>query len=75
MNIAQDKIGVTTAFDGWSNVKQERFFIISTGETLIWGANDISNVINHIKNIIVDAEKKNQNTLLCFRCTECIFYS
>jgi hypothetical protein len=71
VKIAQeDKIGVTAAFDGWSNVKQEHLFgvvfITSAGETLIWGANDISDersktedVINHIKDIMIDAEKKN----------------
>ena len=65
-----DKIGVTVACDGWTNIKQEHLFgvvfITSTGETLIWGAKDISderskteNVINHIKNIMVEAENKN----------------
>jgi hypothetical protein len=70
-NMAQnDKIGVTAAFDGWTNVKQEHLFgvvfITSAGETLIWGAKDISNersktenVINHIKNIMDEAEKNN----------------
>jgi hypothetical protein len=70
-NMAQnDKIGVTAAFDGWTNVKQEHLFgvvfITSAGETLIWGAKDISNeksktenIINHIKNIMDEAEKNN----------------
>jgi len=65
-----DKIGVTAAFDGWTNVKQEHLFgvvfITSTGETLIWDAKDISdirskteNIIDHIKNIMSEAEKNN----------------
>jgi hypothetical protein len=70
-NMAQnDKIGVTAAFDGWTNVKQEHLFgvvfITSAGETLIWGAKDISNersktenIINHIKNIMDETEKNN----------------
>ncbi|GES82705.1 ribonuclease H-like domain-containing protein [Rhizophagus clarus] len=64
-----DKIGVTVACDGWTNIKQEHLFgvvfITSMGETLIWGAKDISderskteNVINHIKNIMLEAEKE-----------------
>ncbi|RHZ50422.1 hypothetical protein Glove_499g7 [Diversispora epigaea] len=41
IKIAQeDKIGVTAAFDRWTNVKQENLFgvifITSNGETLIW---------------------------------------
>ena len=70
MTTAQDdKIGVTAACDGWTNIKQEHLFgvvfITSTGEVLIWGAKDISderskteNVIDHIKNIMKDAENK-----------------
>jgi len=65
-----DQIGVTAAFDGWTNVKQEHLFgivfIRSTGETLIWNVSDINDkrsktndVINHIKKIMVDAEEKN----------------
>lgn len=75
--IAQDdKIGVTAACDGWTNVKQENLFgvvfITSTGEILIWGARDISaerskteDVINHIKDIMAEAEK-NQIKINCF---------
>lgn len=41
-----DAIGVTAAFNGWTNVKQEHLFgfvlITSSGKTLIWGAKDIS---------------------------------
>jgi hypothetical protein len=71
IKIAQeDKIGVTAAFDGWTNVKQENLFgvifITSNGETLIWGASDISDersrtedVINHITNIMNEAKKEN----------------
>ncbi|GET04238.1 DUF659 and ribonuclease H-like domain containing protein [Rhizophagus clarus] len=58
------------ACDGWMNIKQEHLFgvvfITSTGEMLIWGAKDISdersktkNVINHIKNIMVEAKNEN----------------
>jgi Protein of unknown function (DUF 659) len=65
-----DKIGVTMACDGWTNIKQEHLFgvvfITSTGETLIWGAKDISderskteNVINHIKNTMMEAKDEN----------------
>ena len=75
--IAQnDKIGVTAAFDGWTNIKQKHLFgvvfITSTGETLIWGAKDISderskteNIINYIKNIMVEAEN-NRIKINCF---------
>jgi hypothetical protein len=77
IEIAQnDQIGVTAAFDGWTNVKQENLFgvvfITSTGEILIWGARDISDersktedVINHIKEIMVEAEQKQIN-INCF---------
>ncbi|CAG8842820.1 12980_t:CDS:1, partial [Racocetra persica] len=41
-----DKIGVTAAFDGWTNIKQEHLFgvvlITSQGEALIWNSHDIS---------------------------------
>src|SRR6266540_6155599 len=45
--IAQnDKIGITAAFDGWTNIKQEHLFgvifITSQDEFLIWEAHDIS---------------------------------
>ena len=57
-------------------VKQEHLFgvvfITSTGETLIWGAKDISderskteNVIDHIKNIMKEDENK-KITINCF---------
>jgi hypothetical protein len=71
-----DKIGVTVACDGWTNIKQKHLFgvvfITSTGETLIWGVKDISderskteNVINHIKNIMLEA-KKEKIKINCF---------
>ena len=41
-----DKIGVTAAFDGWTNIKQEHLFgivlITSKGEALVWNVWDIS---------------------------------
>ena len=43
---SNDKIGVTAAFDGWTNIKQEHLFgvifITSQGKVLIWEACDIS---------------------------------
>jgi hypothetical protein len=65
---SNDKIGVTAAFDGWTNIKQEHLFgvifITSKGETLIWGAHDISDQRSRtedakllIKDIMDDAEK------------------
>ncbi len=71
-----DKIGVTAAFDGWTNVKQENLFgvvfITSMGEILVWGAKDVSDersktedVIKHIKDIMVEAEEK-QIKINCF---------
>jgi len=64
-----DKIGVTAAFDGWTNIKREHLFgvvlITSRGKPLIWNASDISNQRSmtenaklHIKNIMNDAEEK-----------------
>jgi hypothetical protein len=64
-----DVIGVTAAFDGWTNVKQEHLFgvvfITSTGKTLIWGAKDISDKRSKtedvkllIKNLMNNAESK-----------------
>lgn len=64
-----DAIGVTAAFDGWTNVKQEHLFgvvlINSSGKTLIWGAKDISDqrsktedVKMLIKNLMNNAESK-----------------
>ncbi|CAG8483559.1 18804_t:CDS:2 [Racocetra fulgida] len=42
----QDKIGITIAFDGWRNVVNQELmdivFITSSGETLIWRADDIN---------------------------------
>ena len=66
---SDDKIGVTAAFDGWTNIKQEHLFgvifITSQGETLIWGAHDVSDQRSRtedvkllIKNIMDDAEQK-----------------
>ncbi|CAB4395944.1 unnamed protein product [Rhizophagus irregularis] len=65
---SNDKIGVIAAFDGWTNIKQEHLFgvifITSKGETLIWGAHDISDQRSRtedakllIKDIMDDAEK------------------
>jgi hypothetical protein len=46
-----DVIGVTAAFDGWTNVKQEHLFgvvfITSSGKTLIWGLKTLA--INGLK--------------------------
>ncbi|RGB34187.1 hypothetical protein C1646_760843 [Rhizophagus diaphanus] len=66
---SNDKIGVTAAFDGWTNIKQEYLFgvifITSKGETLIWEAHNISDQLSRtedakllIKDIMDDAEKK-----------------
>jgi len=42
----KDQIGVTIAFDGWRNIVWQELmgivFITSSGEVLIWGAEDIS---------------------------------
>jgi len=50
----EDKIGVTAAFDGWTNIKQEHLFgvvlITSQGEALIWNARDISDQRSRTKN-------------------------
>jgi hypothetical protein len=67
---ANDKDGVTAAFDGWTNVKMEQLwgviFITSKGQPLVWGAREISaersrttDVIQHIEELMEDAEKKN----------------
>lgn len=64
-----DKIGVTVAFDGWTNIKQEHLFgvvlITSQGLSLIWNACNISSqrsktedVKRLIKNIMDSAEKE-----------------
>ncbi|CAG8605228.1 6966_t:CDS:2, partial [Cetraspora pellucida] len=64
----KNKIGVTIAFDGWHNiVKQEIIgivFITSSGEVLIWRADDISRerqrkeeVISRIRALFAEAEK------------------
>ena len=64
-----DIIGVTAAFDGWTNVKQEHLFgvvfITSYGKTLIWGVKDISDqrsktedVKMLIKSLMNNAESK-----------------
>ncbi|EXX53248.1 hypothetical protein RirG_245600 [Rhizophagus irregularis DAOM 197198w] len=46
-----DVIGVTAAFNGWTNVKQEHLFgvvfITSSGKTLIWGLKTLA--INGLK--------------------------
>ena len=62
----KDKIGVTAAFDGWTNIKREHLFgvvfITSLGETLIWKVRDISgqrskteDAIQLIKDIMNDS--------------------
>ena len=64
-----DVIGITAAFDGWTNIKQEHLFgvvfITSSGKTLIWGAKDISDQRSKtedakklIKNLMNSAESK-----------------
>jgi|SRR5581483_4578225 len=71
-----DAIGVTAAFDGWTNIKQEHLFgvvlITSLGKTLIWGVKDISDqrsktedVKGLIKNLMDNAELK-QIKINCF---------
>ncbi len=66
---SHDKIKVTAAFNGWTNIKQEHLFgvifITFQGKTLIWGANNISNQWSRtedvkllIKNIMDDAKQK-----------------
>jgi len=67
-----DTDGVTATFDGWTNVRQEHIwgvvFITTNGQSLIWGAHDISsersqtqNVINHIEKLITETEKNRIN--------------
>ncbi|CAG8792392.1 4386_t:CDS:2, partial [Cetraspora pellucida] len=67
---SKDKIGVTIAFDGWCNiVKQEIMgivFITSSGEVLIWIADNISRerqrqeeVISRICALFAEAEELN----------------
>uniref|UniRef100_U9USP8 DUF659 domain-containing protein n=1 Tax=Rhizophagus irregularis (strain DAOM 181602 / DAOM 197198 / MUCL 43194) TaxID=747089 RepID=U9USP8_RHIID len=50
-----DVIGVTAAFNGWTNVKQEHLFgvvfITSSGKTLIWGLKTLA--INGLKLMIL----------------------
>jgi hypothetical protein len=71
-----DIIGVTAAFDGWTNVKQEHLFgvvlITSFGKILIWGVKDISDQRSRtedvkalIKNLMDNAES-NQIKINCF---------
>ena len=66
---SNDKIGVTAAFNGWTNIKQKHLFgvifITSQGETLIWEAHDISDQRSRtedvkilIKNIMDDVKQK-----------------
>lgn len=73
LKIAQsDENGLTAAFDGWTNVKQENIwgvvFITSKGQPLIWGAQETSSersktedVIRHIEQLMNDVEKKRIN--------------
>ncbi|CAG8842515.1 45385_t:CDS:1, partial [Gigaspora margarita] len=67
-----DTDGVTATFDGWTNIRQEHIwgvvFITTNGQSLIWGAHDISsersqtqNVINHIEKLITETEKNRIN--------------
>lgn len=72
-NIAKRDIdGVTATFDGWTNVKAEHIWgvvlITTQGQPLIWGAYDISgkasrteNVIQHIKNLMLETNKERIN--------------
>ena len=72
-NIAkQDIDGVTATFDSQTNVKAEHIWgvilITSQGQPLIWGAYDISgeasqteNVIQHIKNLMLETKKEGIN--------------
>ena len=67
-----DKNRVTATFDKWTNVKMEQLwdivFIISKGQSLVWGAHEISSersriadVIRHIEELIEDAKNKKVN--------------
>ncbi len=67
-----DSDSVTATFDGWTNVKQENIWgivlITSQGQTLIWGAHEISSewsrtadIIRHIENLIIETKEKNIN--------------
>ncbi|CAG8838530.1 3221_t:CDS:2, partial [Gigaspora margarita] len=71
----KDKIGITIAFDSWCNVVNQELmgvvFITSSGETLIWGAEDISierqqqeEVISKICTLFGKAKELNIKTLV-----------
>ncbi|CAG8592318.1 14687_t:CDS:2, partial [Gigaspora rosea] len=68
--VHKDKIGITIAFDGWRNVMNQELmgmvFVTSSGETLIWGAEDISierqrqeEVISRIRALFDEAKELN----------------
>ncbi|CAB4419113.1 unnamed protein product [Rhizophagus irregularis] len=68
----KDIDGVTATFDGWTNVKAEHIWevvlLTSQGQSLIWGAHDISgefsrteNVIQHIKNLMLETNNEGIN--------------
>ncbi|CAG8821603.1 27258_t:CDS:1, partial [Racocetra persica] len=68
--VCKDKIGITIAFDGWRNVVNEELmgvvFITSSGETLIWSAENISierqrkeEVISRIHDLFEKTKKLN----------------
>ncbi|CAG8659809.1 9138_t:CDS:2, partial [Gigaspora rosea] len=66
----KDIIGITIAFDGWRNIVNQELmgvvFVTSSGETLIWGAEDISiewqrqeKVISRIRALFDEAKELN----------------
>jgi len=68
--LSSDEIGVTLAFDGWKNILNQHLFgslfVTSSGEVLIWKAQDTScerdrmiEIIPKIKSLIEEVESMN----------------
>ena len=59
--LINDSVGVTLAFDGWTNVLNQNIlgsvFITSEGEVIIWKAVDVSDELERWKEVIEKTEK------------------
>ncbi|CAG8671688.1 9194_t:CDS:2, partial [Ambispora gerdemannii] len=72
----EDKIGITAACDGWTNIKQQHLFgvvfITSQGEILIWKAKDVSDQRSKTEDVklllksLMEEAEQNQIKINCF---------
>jgi len=72
----EDKIGITAACDGWTNIKQQHLFgvvfITSRGKILIWKAKDVSDQRSKTEDVklllksLMEEAERNQIKINCY---------